>query len=87
MLSLWPPFGFPFQVRRRSAEQFHLRDKLLRKLEDKASKQLMDLSELATAQKTDVEQLAQLQQQLAPILVKTRQHEEPGAVEDMGGIE
>lgn len=73
-------FGARLEVRRKSAEQFHLRDKLLRKLEDKATKHTMDLADLNTSQRADVENLAALQSSLAPILVKTRQPEEPGAV-------
>lgn len=67
------------QVRRKSAEQFHVRDKLLRKLDDKATKHSIDLTDLTSAQKADIEHLAALQANLAPILVKTRQTEEGGS--------
>lgn len=71
------------QVRRKSAEQFHVRDKLLRKLDDKATKHSMDLADLTSAQKIDIEHLAALQANLAPILVKTRQQgEETGEQPD-----
>eukprot|EP00434_Breviolum_minutum_P027641 symbB.v1.2.024448.t1/scaffold2318.1/size82491/2 len=67
------------QVRRKSAEQFHVRDKLLRKLDDKATKHSMDLTDLTSAQKADIEHLAALQANLAPVLVKTRQTEDSGS--------
>lgn len=76
------------QVRRKSAEQFHVRDKLLRKLDDKATKHSMDLVDLSSTQKADIEHLAALQASLAPILIKTRHTEEdpggPGDQTDQG---
>jgi len=61
------------QVRRKSAEQFHMRDKLLRKLDDKATKHSIDINELISNQKADIEHLNALQSTLAPLLMKTRQ--------------
>jgi len=61
------------QVRRKSAEQFHMRDKLLRKLDDKATKHSIDINELMNTQKADIDHLNALQSTLAPLLMKTRQ--------------
>jgi len=54
------------QVRRKSAEQFHMRDKLLRKLDDKATKHSIDINELMSTQKADIDHLNALQSTLAP---------------------